>query len=205
MNEPQAQTPLDGAAAADGGLSSSDLGERLGAQTQRLHLLFRHLAGPAVRSRVEVEDVVQEVFLRALVQPGRLPPSEPGEAPLAAYLGRVLRHAVIDIVRALRAGKRDRGEVRLDRSSWSRAGSASILGPPASGPGPATRVDLRETEGRLVEAYGGLEPEYRRVIGLRQFEGLSAREVGLRMGRGEAAIHSLYRRALLAWEAAAAP
>jgi len=39
------------------------------------------------------------------------------------------------------------------------------------------------------------------VIGLRQFEGLSAAAAGRRMGRSEAAVHSLYRRALLAWEA----
>jgi DNA-directed RNA polymerase specialized sigma24 family protein len=41
------------------------------------------------------------------------------------------------------------------------------------------------------------------VIGLRQFEGLTAAQAGARMGRSEAAVHSLYRRALESWESAA--
>jgi DNA-directed RNA polymerase specialized sigma24 family protein len=41
------------------------------------------------------------------------------------------------------------------------------------------------------------------VIGLRQLEGLTAAEAGLRLGRSEVAVHSLYRRALEAWERAA--
>ena len=54
-----------------------------------------------------------------------------------------------------------------------------------------------------LDAYHALAPDHRRVLGLRQFEGLSAAETGARMGRSEAAVHSLYRRALVAWEAAA--
>lgn len=154
---------------------------------------------------MEAEDVVQEVFLRVLTNPEGIPEPEVGEAPLAAYLRTVLRHTVLDIVRALRAAKRDGSEVRLDRSSWSHAGESPGPRPAGLAPGPATRVGLRETEGRLLRAYSTLDPEHRRVIGLRQFEGLSAREAGGRMGRGEAAIHSLYRRALGAWEHAAKP
>ena len=40
------------------------------------------------------------------------------------------------------------------------------------------------------------------MIGLRQFEGLSARATAQRMGRSETAVHSLYRRALAALEQA---
>jgi DNA-directed RNA polymerase specialized sigma24 family protein len=64
-------------------------------------------------------------------------------------------------------------------------------------------VALGEETARLVAAYERLAPDHRRVLGLRRFEGLDAREAGRRMGRSEAAVHSLYRRALLAWEEAA--
>ena len=54
-------------------------------------------------------------------------------------------------------------------------------------------------EARLMRAFEQLTPEHRRVLGFRQFQGLSARETAVRMGRSETAVHSLYRRALQAW------
>ena len=53
----------------------------------------------------------------------------------------------------------------------------------------------------LARSFLALPPEHRRVLGLRQFEGLSAEEAAARMGRSAAAVHSLYRRALQAWQA----
>lgn len=179
-----------------------ELGERLAAQGQALRLLVEHLAGRAIRARIEPDDLVQEVFLRALGSPADMPAEEPGEAPLRRYLARIARHAVVDAARALRAAKRDGRELPLARSEWSRAGVRESRLPGAE-PGPATRVASAESVLRLVETYRGLAPDHRRVIGLRQFEGLTAAQAARRMGRSEAAVHSLYRRALLAWEEAA--
>jgi DNA-directed RNA polymerase specialized sigma24 family protein len=106
---------------------------------------------------------------------------------------------VIDAARALRAQKRHGGATRLARSDWSRTGAPE---PRAPGAGPSTRVVGAETSRRLTRAFLALPGEYRRVIGLRQFEGLSARATAARMGRSESAVHSLYRRALEAWQAA---
>ena len=93
---------------------------RLGAQTRRLRFLVEHLAGRAIRRRVEGEDLVQEVFLRALtVPPGEVPPPEPGEGRLARWLNTIARHVVIDAARAARAAKRDGRTERLERSAWS--------------------------------------------------------------------------------------
>ncbi len=176
-------------------------GERLAAQASRLRLLFVHLAGRAVLRRVELDDLVQEVFLRAVADRGGLPAEESCEAPLRRYLARLARNVTVDVARGVRAGKRDGRALRLDRSAWSQAGiGESRLELP--GPGPATQAAGAEESQRLLRAFQGLSPDHRRVIGLRQFEGLDARSSARRMGRGEAAIHSLYRRALLAWEQA---
>ncbi len=180
-----------------------DDGARLAALEPRLRLLCVHLAGPAVRARVPVEDLVQEVYLRAVAAPGGLPAAEPGERRLARWLTRIARHAVIDAARAIRAARRD-GNVRpLARADWSRSGAGSSrFAAPA--PGPATRAADAELGERTARAFAALTGEHRRVIGLRQLEGLSAAEAAQRMGRSEAAVHSLYRRALAAWERAAA-
>ena len=179
-----------------------ETGERLTAEEPWLRLLLVHMAGRRVRRRVEIDDLVQEVYLRAVTAPGGLPDSAEGPTALRRFLARLARHTVIDIVRALRARKRDGREARLVRSDWSVTGvDAGAL--PAPGPGPGTRAVAAETEAALLEAFERLSPEHRRVIGLRQLEGLSAREAATRLGRSETAVHSLYRRALAAWSDAA--
>ena len=188
------------------------LGLRLAQHQTGLHLLMTHLAGRAVRSRIEVDDLVQEVFLRALAQPRALPPEEAGDGALRRFLNLLARHVVIDVARALRAQKRAGNTRRLVRSDWSCTGAGPAgwgdVGEDqlaASLAGVATRLDQRDELARLTKAFRGLSADHRRVLGLRQFEGLDARTTAERMGRSETAVHSLYRRALIAWQAAASP
>lgn len=172
-------------------------GERLMAVEPRLRLLFTHLAGPAVRARVGIDDLVQETYLRAL-RTAALPAAD---AELYRYLLTVARHCVVDAVRVIRAQKRAGREVALVHSDWSVYG-IKVSDVCAETLGPLSRVVQVEETARLHAAFESLEADHRRVIGLRQFEGLSAKEAGQRMGRSETAVHSLFRRALQAWELA---
>jgi RNA polymerase sigma-70 factor (ECF subfamily) len=176
----------------------SELGDRLAAQSRWLHLLCWHLAGRKIRKRVDCDDLVQETFARLLAGNEELPAEAPGETRLRQLLARTARHVVLDLARSLRRQKRNAPEVRLTRSDWSQSG-VGAEDVRVSGPGPATHAAEAEEMRRLLAAFEYLPAEYRRVIGLRQFEGLSAAETGRRMRRSEAAIHSLYRRALEAW------
>ncbi len=183
--------------------SVAEIGGRLARHAPRLRLLVAHLAGRAVRRSLDVDDLVQEVLVRALGVPASIPPAEPVEGDalepaLWRYLARLARHTVIDCARALRAAKRAGG------ASAEHFASSSGHGPRASrivldATGPATAALKRETTRDLVRSFERLAPEHRRVLGFRQFEGLSAAETARRMMRSEAAVHSLYRRALDAW------
>lgn len=179
-------------------------GDRLAAESGRLRLHLLHLAGRAVLARVEVEDLLQELFLRAVAAPGGLPPPGPSgqEVELRRFLARLARNTVVDAVRAIRAAKRDGKEEPLRRSDWSRVAGRDASALLAAGAGPATRAQGGESAERLARAFAALPADHRRVIGLRQFEGLTAAQAAPRLGRSEAAVHSLYRRALEAWEAA---
>lgn len=171
----------------------------LAASAGRLRLLFAHLAGPRLRASAELDDLVQETLLRALASPNR--PST-GAAELARWLNAIARHVAVDAARALRARRRAQTPLRLERADWSRVGlRESQLA--ASTAGAATRLSARDDEQRLAEAFARLSAEHRRVIGLRQFEGLSAGQAATRLQRSESAVHSLYRRALQAWAEAA--
>ena len=178
-------------------------GERLMAVEPRLRLLLMHLAGPAVRDRVGVDDLVQETFLRAL-RSGALPAagSPPAEnVELYRFLVVVARNCVVDAVRAIRAQKRTAREVALVHSDWSLFG-VKVSDVCAETLGPLSRAMHAEEIARLHAAFLSLDADHRRVLGFRQFEGLSARETGRRMGRTETAVHSLFRRAIQAWELA---
>jgi RNA polymerase sigma factor (sigma-70 family) len=172
--------------------------ERLGAFAERLHLLVCHLAGRVIAAAVEVDDVVQEVFLRVLAT-GPANWQQLDDERLWSYLATTARHTVIDIARALRS--RAHG-ARLQRSDWSRT---SGFEPAAATRGHLTRLVASEARRQLEAAFLRLSGEHRLVIGLRQFEGLSAEDTGRRMGRSAAAVHSLYRRALEAWAEAVPP
>lgn len=162
--------------------------------------MIASLSGRVVRSRFELDDLVQEVFLRALGDPARIPTSEP---ELDRHLALLARHVVVDAARCLRAAKRegDLGVAPLTSGS-SSTGSAFQSRIRARFPGPGTQAAQREMSSDLVAAFLRLAPEHRRVLGLRQFQGLTAAECARRMGRSEVAVHSLYRRALEAWATA---
>lgn len=181
-----------------------DLGVRLAAQASRLRLLVAHLAGRAIKKRVDVDDLVQEIFVRALQSRASLPAFEPTEAgatpepELYGFLAHLARHTVVDVARAMRAQKRA-GTLGDQRFATSASSGLRASGIALNATGPFTAAGRRETARDLVAAFERLEPDHRRVLGLRQFEGLSAAETARRMGRSEIAVHSLYRRALAAW------
>jgi RNA polymerase sigma factor (sigma-70 family) len=179
-----------------------EVGERIVAQGRWLRLLLMHLAGRQVRASVELEDLVQEVYVRAIAHEAKLPPEEPKDLPLRRFLAKLARGAVVDAVRAIRARKRGGGAraLRLSRSDWSNTGVLESLVAGVD-PGPSTEAQQWDEQRRLLEGFEKLSPEHRRVLGLRQFEGLSAAETARRMGRSEDAVNSLYRRALDAWGA----
>lgn len=176
---------------------------RLESVAERTRYFAVHSAGRALLQRLELEDLIQEALLRAWQARDAWPPAEPGEAGLLRWMATVVRRTAVDAARAARARRRDGGGAaigRLDRSAFSRTGAATPADP---GPGPRTLVAASEGRERLAAAFRSLSGEHRQVLALRQFAGLSAAETGQRLRRSEAAVHSLFRRALGAWRTAA--
>lgn len=162
----------------------------------RLRVYVEHRLGDALARRVEVDDVLQETALRAL---GGLANAQfAGEGPFLAYLCRIARNVIADIARAARRRRRGDGvaQIALARSDWSTVGAAVPADP--SG-GPLTKALRSEAREQLLAAWRRLSAEHRRVIVLRQFEGLSAREAAARLGSSEQAVHAQFRRALSHW------
>jgi len=141
------------------------------------------LIAARVRGRNDVEDLAQEVFLRAWK---RLPElREPRK--FAGWLARIAVNAALD--------HRRRAAVRPRTGSLGEDGAAE----PAAGDAPADRgLLLREDFARVLEALGTLDARSQAAVVLRYREGLAVKEVAERLGDSPAAVAMRLTRALRA-------
>lgn len=140
--------------------------------------------GPNLRVRMDPEDVLQEVAIEAVHSWKTLS----DEANAGAWLVTLARRKVARILRdqlgvAARDPRREHG-IKTD------------LPLPDRGSGPVTEADRKDRLELLEAAMERLSDDHREVILLMKIEGLSAREVGDKMGRTENAVHLLLSRAL---------
>jgi RNA polymerase sigma-70 factor, ECF subfamily len=135
------------------------------------------------------QDLTQDTFTKALY---RLDQFEwRGPASLRSWLATIARNTFRDHVRS--AAERHHGGYDVPEV-------------PADDDGPEEQVVDRDLVGVTRQATGLLErlkPEHRLVLRRTLGEGRSARDVAEELGRSEAAVHQLKRRALLAARALA--
>jgi RNA polymerase sigma-70 factor (ECF subfamily) len=134
-------------------------------------------------SRVEAEDVTQEVFVKLWRSGDAVPPERVG-----AWLLRVTRNACFDHLRRRRWQRRfttvDQGDPPPDTAS--------------NAPGPEVLAAASELGRRLLEALVLLGEPHRSIVILRHVEGLSCREIGevvdMTEGSVRVALHRARRR-----------
>jgi RNA polymerase sigma factor, sigma-70 family len=143
--------------------------DRLAARVYRF-ALFR------VGSRADAEDLMQRTFLKMIES---LPRYQQRGVPFEAWFFRLARNTVIDHLRGRRAHQPLETLPELDH-----------------GPGPDESVELALQFRRLEDALGELTPVQQEVIGYRFMAGLTAREIGLVIGKREGSVRALQFRAL---------
>lgn len=161
------------------------------ARFQLHQLAERELPGD-VRAKIGPSDIVQETAVDAQRDFGRFGGTTPEE--LFAWLREILRHNVIDAVRHHRdARKRDATrEVSLGSASVRRAGEAL----PQFSRSPRGSAIRREEAATLNLVLAGLPPDYRQVLELRYWRGLSFPDIASQFGRSPEAVRKLWYRAL---------
>jgi RNA polymerase sigma-70 factor (ECF subfamily) len=166
-----------------------------------LEAFLRRQAGRRVQEKVEIDDLLQETFLRAFRSIGRFEGED--EAAFAGWLRTIAEHVVLDQARKLRAGDGLLGrQVSLDRRDEEGTGDAE--GPDLAAVGESPMVLLRREErfDRLKRVLGKLRPDHARVIFLARVRGLPMKDVALEMGRTPEAVSMLLMRALIKLKAA---
>ena len=144
----------------------------------RIASLLHARLGEVLRSRLDVDDLLQEVLLRAFSSLIRFQWS--GDDSFFRWLTGIVRNVVHE------AARREKRELILPLEGRLEA-------PNLTGSHALAREDRFE---RLKAAIGRLKPEHRDVILLARIQRLPIREVAERLGRTPDAAVQLLRRAL---------
>ncbi len=135
------------------------------------------VAYAVVQDVAEAEDIVQDTFLKAHQQRGKL--REPEKFP--AWLLTVARNAARD---------------RLRRRRPQAAEETFETLPDHSAPAPGSGLEQIEHEARLRRALATLPEDHREALTLRYLEGLDYHAIETRMGVSNGALRGILGRAL---------
>jgi RNA polymerase sigma-70 factor (ECF subfamily) len=152
----------------------------------RVLAAIRARLGPALRRELESRDVLQNTFLKAFERIDHFEGA--GRQTLVGWLAAIARNEIRDQADFYCRLKRD-ARARVDFDSQVQEQSPAISSVAGS-------LILKEETRRLEKAIDGLSEDQREAVLLRQFEELSFREVGERLGRSEEAARKLFARAM---------
>ncbi|HEY2858818.1 MAG TPA: RNA polymerase sigma factor [Terracidiphilus sp.] len=155
----------------------------------RLAVLIRYKLSEAMRDRLEIEDILQEVFLEASQSIKDFTYRSPGS--FMSWLSRIADHVIADEARAMTRKKRNAGDLVRFRSE------SNPLGPePIDTTTPSRILAQNESAERLLARLEALPSDYRDAILMAKVECLSSAEIAMRMGRSREAVAVLLCRAL---------
>ena len=155
----------------------------------RLAVLIYYKLSEDLRRRIEVDDILQEVFFAASTQLDSFTYRAPGS--FVAWLARIADHVIIDAARFESRQKRRAEEMLRFRSE------SNPLGPdPADSKTPSRLFAGQEALEQLLARLDALPESYREVILLARMEGLSTQEIAERMGKPRQSVSLLLHRAL---------
>lgn len=140
---------------------------------------IRLLMGDQARRIADSADFAQVVLVDVTAGLGSF--ESRGSGSFLRWLTQIARNRIRDAVRRRR-------EESID---------TFVMGSLTGGDGPQTRAQINELREQVADALQQLSEDHRRVVELRQLDGLSFAAVGQQMGRSENAVQLLFARALV--------
>jgi len=155
----------------------------------RLAVLIHFKLRPDLRAQLDVDDVLQEVFLAASQDLASFHYQKPGG--FMNWLGRIADHKVIDLAR-FQARQKRAGGVRIPLHSPSNPNGIE----PCHRQTPSRILGHKEELAQLVYKLDHLPENYRQVIVMARVELLPTEEIARRLGKTKGAVAVLLHRAL---------
>lgn len=146
------------------------------------------------KGKLDASDIVQQTFVKAHQARAQFHGNNSGE--LAAWLRKILIHAMADAIRDLRCGKRDAGLEQSLQASVNNSSCQLEQLIAAHDTSPSQHALRAERFLMLSDALTQLPQLQRDALLLKHCQGLSLVEVGGKLGKTPAAVASLMRRGL---------
>lgn len=166
--------------------------------TGTIESLIRSELGTQLERKVEVEDLLQETFLRAYQSMHQFRGHT--EETFQCWLSTIARHVIQDEARHLHSQKADSDRVvSLELKVKGNESGSGVLGASLEAKvlSPSKALSREERSDLLKKALSDLPPLDREVIVLARLEGLPVKEVAQRIGRSPNETSVLLLRALL--------
>ena len=173
----------------------SALAEYLLTQRQPLLAFIDRQLGAALRRKIEVDDVFQEVSVEAV---RALPEADFDHREPFSWLCQIAERRIIDAHRHhFGAQKRDAGrEVPLGSPGGDSQHAAIIDLLVASMTTATQALSRKGREARLFEALATLPADQREALRLRYIEGLPSKEIASKLGKSDGSVRVMLTRAL---------
>jgi RNA polymerase sigma-70 factor, ECF subfamily len=176
-------------------LTSSELADYIESQTPPLLAYIGRNLGPALRTKLGPEDILQEVAVSALGSPSQF--DVPGRDPFK-LLCQLAEQRIIDAHRRhVGAQKRSaEREVSIDApvTGSQPFGFIDLLAASLTSPSQAFSRDQKEF--RLQQAIADLTEEQRQAIRLRYVDGWPSKQIAEHLGKTDGAVRVLLTRTL---------
>jgi RNA polymerase sigma-70 factor (ECF subfamily) len=155
----------------------------------RVAVLVRYKMSPQLRSQVEVDDLLQETFLRAYREIEHF--EYRGAGSFMHWLARIAEHVIIDTARFQNRNRR-RADEQVPLRSESNPGGAE----PVDSKTPSRLLARNERLEQLFRTLDELPEQYRDVILLAKIQELTTQEIAEKLGKSRPAAALLLHRAL---------
>ncbi len=147
--------------------------------------------GPALRGKLEPQDVLQELAVKALRE---LPRAEFGDRDPFGWLCHLAEQCIVDGHRHFAAGKRAVSRERPGNVPVGEGSQDFLALLTVSLTTPSQAVVRNERQRRLQQAVASLPEEHREALRLRYAEGLPTKEVARRLNKTDVATRVLLSR-----------
>ena len=171
------------------------LAEYLALKRRPLVAFIERQLGAALRRKVEVDDIFQEVSVEAVRS---LAETDLADRDLFSWLCQLAERRIIDAHRRFfGAQKRDAGrEVPLGSPGGDTQHAAIIDLLVVSMTSPTAALSRNQKEIHLLAALAKLSAEQREALRLRYVENLPSKEIATRLGKSDGAIRVMLTRSL---------